>query len=201
VAEQRYEAVRAVIADGETVKVVAARFGVSRKTLTRPATPPTRLASVCAPYSQTGDPRRPAMNHRAVCVSDHQSRDPQAIKRHLPLPRGVQLLRIVWGAICVAAPSRVVTGLGQPRPDRRTVRVVRVLGVRHVVQGTASVCVPSCRVLAWGAAVDGLHSASMVAFGVADPQRQRLAWTDGVIAAGWGIVTFHGSRRASASVR
>lgn len=32
-AEQRYEAVRAVIADGETVKDVAARFGVSRKTV------------------------------------------------------------------------------------------------------------------------------------------------------------------------
>ena len=32
-AEQRYEAVRAVIADGETVKDVAARFGVSRKTM------------------------------------------------------------------------------------------------------------------------------------------------------------------------
>ena len=33
VAEQRYEAVRAVIADGETVTSVAARFGVSRKTV------------------------------------------------------------------------------------------------------------------------------------------------------------------------
>jgi transposase-like protein len=33
VAEQRYEAVRAVIADGETVTCVAARFGIARKTL------------------------------------------------------------------------------------------------------------------------------------------------------------------------
>jgi transposase-like protein len=33
VAEQRYEAVRAVIADGETVTGVAARFGVARKTV------------------------------------------------------------------------------------------------------------------------------------------------------------------------
>jgi transposase InsO family protein len=33
VVEQRYEAVRAVIADGETVTDVAARFGVSRKTM------------------------------------------------------------------------------------------------------------------------------------------------------------------------
>jgi transposase InsO family protein len=33
VAEQRYEAVRAVIADGETVTAVAARFGVARKTV------------------------------------------------------------------------------------------------------------------------------------------------------------------------
>lgn len=31
--EQRYEAVRAVIAEGETVTDVAARFGVSRKTM------------------------------------------------------------------------------------------------------------------------------------------------------------------------
>jgi transposase len=33
VAEQRYEAVRAVLADGETVTDVAARFGVTRKTV------------------------------------------------------------------------------------------------------------------------------------------------------------------------
>jgi|SRR3954462_5980028 len=33
VAQQWYEAVRAVIADGETVTQVAARFGVSRKTV------------------------------------------------------------------------------------------------------------------------------------------------------------------------
>ena len=33
VAEQRYEAVRAVIAEGETVTSVAARFGVARKTV------------------------------------------------------------------------------------------------------------------------------------------------------------------------
>jgi transposase-like protein len=33
VAEQRYEAVRAVIADGETVTDVAARFGVARETV------------------------------------------------------------------------------------------------------------------------------------------------------------------------
>src|SRR5262245_57970143 len=33
VAEQRYEAVRAVLADGETVTSVAARFGVARKTV------------------------------------------------------------------------------------------------------------------------------------------------------------------------
>jgi transposase-like protein len=33
VAEQRYEAVRAVIVDGETVTDVAARFGVARKTV------------------------------------------------------------------------------------------------------------------------------------------------------------------------
>jgi transposase-like protein len=33
VAEQRYEAVRAVIAGGETVTDVAARFGVARKTV------------------------------------------------------------------------------------------------------------------------------------------------------------------------
>jgi len=36
VAEQRYEALRAVIADGATVTDVAARFGVSRKTVTPP---------------------------------------------------------------------------------------------------------------------------------------------------------------------
>ena len=33
VAEQRYEAVRAMIADGETVTGVAARLGVARKTV------------------------------------------------------------------------------------------------------------------------------------------------------------------------
>lgn len=119
--------------------------------------------------------------------------------RTLGSPRSAQVLRAVWGAVCLAVPTGVVRGLGQPPPDPRTVFVIRVLGVRHVVQGTVSAFIPNAHVLAWGASVDGLHSTSMVALGLVDPRRRRLAWTDAVIAAAWGAVTFRGSHEVSAS--
>lgn len=50
-AEQRYRAVLAVIGDGETVKDVAARFGVARKTV------PDWLAGPAAPAGEA-DPSR-----------------------------------------------------------------------------------------------------------------------------------------------
>jgi transposase-like protein len=70
VAEQRYQAVLAVVSDGETVPDVAARFGVSRKTVH------DWLARYEAGVwrTQSGRPRRPDRHER--CRGDRVVPDP-----------------------------------------------------------------------------------------------------------------------------
>jgi hypothetical protein len=109
-------------------------------------------------------------------------------------PWRLEALRAAWGSACLIAPSRVIAALGAPS-DRRTQAVTRVLGVRHLLQALISVLAPSKRVLEIGGIVDASHSATMALLGAVDPGRRRLAWTDGVIAAGWCAASMHDGRR------
>jgi hypothetical protein len=104
-------------------------------------------------------------------------------------------LRLVWGSACLLIPARLTAAAGGP-VDRRATDVARVLGVRHLVQGAVSVARPTPPVLRAGAAIDLLHSASMVVLGGFDRGRRRLAWTDAVIAASWCLAGLQAGRRA-----
>jgi hypothetical protein len=108
-------------------------------------------------------------------------------------------MRAAWGTICLLAPSRVSRSLGGP-VDQRTLAVTRLLGVRHLLQGWVYCRHPSRSVFAVGGVVDLLHSASMGVLGAMDPARRRLAWSDSLIAAGWGAVSLHDSPRVEWAV-
>jgi hypothetical protein len=110
-------------------------------------------------------------------------------------PRRLEILRVAWGIACLVAPSRVTSSLGGPE-DRRTLAVTRLLGARHLVQGAVSGLIPSPRVLVLGGFVDFSHGATMALLGGLDPDRRRLAWTDGAIAAGWGAASLRDAHRA-----
>jgi hypothetical protein len=61
---------------------------------------------------------------------------------------------------------------------------MELLAARHVVQATVTLIRPGRKVAAVGAAVDALHSLSMVGLAAASPSHRRGALTEAVVAGG-----------------
>jgi hypothetical protein len=107
-------------------------------------------------------------------------------------------VRAVYGAALVLSPSvplRLATGRA---PDRRTIAVVRVLGLRQVAQAAlaaVSAARPAAarRAATVGAAVDAVHAASMLALAAWAPARRREALVDAGLAGAFAVA---GARRA-----
>jgi hypothetical protein len=94
-------------------------------------------------------------------------------------------VRLAWGAALLSAPGRVVGVLGgAATADSR--RIERILGVRHLLQGTVEL-------LAWprwrriGVTVDALHAASGVALAAADARWRRPAALDATITTAFAV--------------
>jgi hypothetical protein len=87
-------------------------------------------------------------------------------------------IRAVYGVLLVAAPGVVIhLATGEP-PGRRECRMARLLGARHLVQAGVSAFAPVPGVLAAGAGVDVLHTASMIMLAAVDRRARRVALTD-----------------------
>lgn len=98
--------------------------------------------------------------------------------RAAPLPLGV---RSLWGALLVVVPGPVLRGLGGTDQGRAPRRVIRVLGARHLVQAGVEWRLGG-RARETGVAVDALHAATALGFGVLDRRWRRAAFTDATIA-------------------
>jgi hypothetical protein len=87
-------------------------------------------------------------------------------------------VRAGYGVLLVAAPGVVIhLATGQP-PGRRARRIARLLGARHLFQAAVSAFAPAPGVLAAGAGVDALHTASMLMLAAVDRSSRRAALTD-----------------------
>ncbi len=96
-----------------------------------------------------------------------------------------------------AVAAGVVAG---QRPDPRGRRVVRVLGARQLAQALTTGFQPTTAVLALGAEVDAAHGLSMAALGLFDRRLRRLAWADGLLAAGFMTAGVVAARAAQGRV-
>jgi hypothetical protein len=101
---------------------------------------------------------------------------------------GVLLARAVWGAALVTVPDRVL-GLTQPdRPDTPVAsRLLRVLGVRHLLQTGVEAFATTPTVHYLGAAADELHALSGIGLAVLDRRWRRAALIDSAIASTLGV--------------
>jgi hypothetical protein len=101
---------------------------------------------------------------------------------------GVLLARAVWGVALVTAPNRIL-GLTQPdRPDTPVAnRLLRVLGVRHVLQAGVEAFATAPAVHYLGAAADELHALSGIGLAVLDRRWRRAALIDSAIASALGV--------------
>jgi hypothetical protein len=114
------------------------------------------------------------------------------------IPRLMGVGSVIAGMTLIAAPDGVCAYVSDT--GVRPAGVVRLLGVRYVVQGAAQLGWPRPAVLRGSAAVDGLHAASMVALAAASPAHRRLASVSavaaavGMVANGLAAWYTHGSR-------
>ena len=99
-------------------------------------------------------------------------------------------VRAGLGTVYLFAPEWIPRLVGV-RLDRRARVVVRILGVRHLIQAGVVSTVPLSRwPLALGSGVDALHASSMAVLAAVDRRRRRAAAADAAVAvtlaaAGW----------------
>ena len=101
---------------------------------------------------------------------------PRAAVRALAAVEGIA------GLALLARPDDVVRTLA-PRSAQPPRWVVRLLGARQLLQAGVIAAMPTCTVLAFSAATDGLHAASMVPAGLRRPALRRSAAVSGGAAA------------------
>ena len=99
--------------------------------------------------------------------------------------RGLTAARLGWGAALVLAPGPMVKALGGA-DTRRSRRVARVLGVRHLVQGLWERTSAPER-LRLGSLVDASHAVSAVTLALYDRRWRRAAVTDAAVAMTFGL--------------
>ena len=93
--------------------------------------------------------------------------------------------RLALGAAGLGQTRRVYRVWSGGSPSSRVLLVARVLAARHLLQGAVVAARPSRRMVAAGAAVDGLHGLSMVALAVVSSTYRRPAATSACVAAGF----------------
>ncbi len=109
--------------------------------------------------------------------------------------RLMPLARLAWGGLLAGAPGLVLgTVTGGPATRSQT-RVLRVLGVRHLLQGSLDLARPTPAVLRSGAAVDLLHAVTCAGAVAFWPEWRRVAALDGTGAVGFAAGGFLRSRR------
>lgn len=110
-----------------------------------------------------------------------------------------ELTRLVWGGLLLAAPGRVLRAMGG-HPGSTPSVILRVLGIRHLVQAAVLLRWPTPEAFRLGAVADGLHALTAVAL-TADRRRRRVAVTDAAIATGWTVHDGVAASRAGARGR
>lgn len=117
-------------------------------------------------------------------------------------PDAVTCLRLAVGALLVLRPSPAAAALGAPTTGNHP--VLRVLGVRQLLQGGLRLRYSSRRARQVGAVVDGLHASTCAALAVASPERRAAGLRDAAIAISFGLaellptVVHERSRRSAA---
>ena len=109
------------------------------------------------------------------------------------LPRLVGAAGVAWGAVLLTRGDEVWRSVEGRSPGGAEDGALRVLGVRHVVQGLAQVVAPRATAPV-AVAVDVVHAASMAALAAVSPSRRRAAAVTGGVSLLGAALTLAGRR-------
>lgn len=105
-------------------------------------------------------------------------------QRAAPVPL---IIRVGWGMTLLLAPGTVLRLFGGADEDRTAKRVMRVLGIRHLVQAGAESRLGG-RARTIGTGVDLLHGVTSVIFSIVSRPWRRAALIDAGVATGFAIL-------------
>lgn len=104
-------------------------------------------------------------------------------RRSRPIVFALTGVRLAWGSLLVARPGRAAALFGGQ--DSVKVRaVLRILGVRHLLQGAAELWPHGGR-HDLDPAIDGIHALTAATLAVLDPRWRRPAAADAAVASGF----------------
>jgi hypothetical protein len=99
--------------------------------------------------------------------------------------RHLAAIRLLWATLLLVAPRPLLRLVGG-EPDPSSVKVARVLGSRHAVQGAVELTTwPQWRRL--GASVDGVHALTALGLAALDARRRNVALCDALVASGIAV--------------
>jgi hypothetical protein len=102
--------------------------------------------------------------------------------------RATAAVRAGWAVILLTMPERLLRADGGGPVPAAAIAVVRVLGVRHLLQAGASAALPTGSVAGLGALVDTVHAGSCVGLAVGSRRWRRSALFDVLVEAGFAVV-------------
>ncbi len=114
---------------------------------------------------------------------------------------GLVVIRFVYGAVLLLAPTRALAALTRAPIDHRARLVGRVLGVRELLQAELIRRHPSPGWWLTGAGVDGVHAVSMLGLAGVDRRRRPLALHNAATATGFALASIVAVSRAPVSTR
>jgi hypothetical protein len=126
------------------------------------------------PTHHLGAPRVP------VNVTSSPDRQPRS-------RAALTVLRLLVGAVELAAPERVTALTLSRRPEHSETVVARILGARHLGQGLVPRSAPFGALLT-GPLLDTLHSASMVGLAVLSPRHRRPALASATVSGSFAVL-------------
>lgn len=116
-----------------------------------------------------------------------------------PYSRLIGTANLALGIVLVTKPEAVASAVADVRvPDAA---VIRLLGGRYILQGTAQLARPGAAVLGTSVIVDGLHAASMFGLAAYRADYRRPALLSAAAATGAATVTALAVRRLRRSSR
>ena len=109
--------------------------------------------------------------------------------------RTTAAVRAAWATVLLLMPERLLSAAaGRPIPAP-AVMVVRVLGLRHLLQAGVAAALPTGPVTGLGALVDTAHASSCVAVAAWSPRWRRAVLIDLLVETAFAASSWSASRR------